>query len=55
MQVEDAVEEPVSKIQVSPAFAARGTETILLVEDQDGIRDLVREFIQKATRDLDYG
>jgi two-component system, cell cycle sensor histidine kinase and response regulator CckA len=46
VQMEDAVEGPVSKIKISPAFAARGTETILLVEDQDGIRDLVREFLQ---------
>jgi PAS domain S-box-containing protein len=46
VQVEVAFEEPVSKITTSPAFAARGTETILLVEDQDGIRDLVREFLQ---------
>jgi len=28
------------------ATAPRGTETILLVEDQDGIRDLVREFLE---------
>ncbi|MGA2981735.1 MAG: ATP-binding protein [Terriglobales bacterium] len=39
--------EPVSKVKTPPASAARGTETILLVEDQDGIRDLVREFLQK--------
>ena len=45
-QMEDDVEEPVSKMRISSAFAARGTETILLVEDQDGIRDLVREFLQ---------
>jgi CheY-like chemotaxis protein len=45
LQVEDAVEEPTSKRKISPAFTARGTETILLVEDQDGIRDLVREFL----------
>jgi PAS domain S-box-containing protein len=30
------------------ASAARGTETILLVEDQDGIRDLVGEFLRKS-------
>jgi CheY-like chemotaxis protein len=46
-QVEDAVEKPVSEIKISPAPTARGTETILLVEDQEGIRDLVREFLQK--------
>jgi two-component system, cell cycle sensor histidine kinase and response regulator CckA len=28
------------------ASAPRGTETILLVEDQDGIRDLVREYLR---------
>ncbi len=39
--------EPVFKVKTPPASAARGTETILLVEDQDGIRDLVREFLQK--------
>jgi PAS domain S-box-containing protein len=39
--------EPVSKTRTSPASAACGTENILLVEDQDGIRDLVREFLQK--------
>jgi two-component system, cell cycle sensor histidine kinase and response regulator CckA len=31
----------------APRSAARGTETVLLVEDQDGIRELVREFLQK--------
>jgi PAS domain S-box-containing protein len=40
-------DEPGSKRGVSAASAARGTETILLVEDQDEIRDLVREFLQK--------
>ncbi len=48
--VEDAIgeigAEPVSQIKTPPASAARGTETILLVEDQDGIRDLVCEFLQ---------
>jgi len=47
VQVEDAVEKPGSDIKISPAPAARGTETILLVEDQEGIRDLVREYLQK--------
>lgn len=41
-----AAPEPLSKIK-TPAAAARGTETVLLVEDQDGIRDLVREFLEK--------
>ena len=45
VQVEHAVEGSIS--ETSPASFARGTETILLVEDQDGIRDLVREFLQK--------
>jgi two-component system cell cycle sensor histidine kinase/response regulator CckA len=44
--VGDAAEEPV-KTTISPAFGARGTETVLLVEDQDGIRDLVCEYLQK--------
>jgi PAS domain S-box-containing protein len=48
MQVEDTVEEPVSRIRVPPAFVARGTETVLLAEDQEGIRDLVREFLQNS-------
>jgi PAS domain S-box-containing protein len=45
-----AKEEPISKTKMSHAPVARGTETeiILLVEDQDGIRDLVREFLQKS-------
>jgi PAS domain S-box-containing protein len=46
VQVEDSAEEPVSGKTTSPAFAVRGTETILLVEDQEGIRDVVREFLQ---------
>src|SRR5208282_1848106 len=46
LQVEDAVEEPASKRKLSPSPASRGTETILLVEDQDGIRDIVGEFLQ---------
>jgi PAS domain S-box-containing protein len=42
----DTSEEPVSESRIFPAFAAHGTETILLVEDQDGIRDLVRDYLQ---------
>ena len=30
-----------------PLSSGRGTETVLLVEDQDGIRELVHEFLQK--------
>jgi len=37
--------EPASKLETTPA---RGTETVLLVEDQDGIRDLVCEFLQQG-------
>ncbi len=42
----DTKSEPVSKAKRLTASAACGTETILLVEDQDGIRDLVGEFLQ---------
>jgi CheY-like chemotaxis protein len=47
-EVEDA--QPVaapSEMKRSLDAAPSGTETILLVEDQDGIRDLVREFLQR--------
>ena len=37
----------VEKATPSVSSPARGTETILLVEDQDGIRDLVREFLKQ--------
>jgi len=42
---DDTAAEPAPKTK-SSASTARGTETVLLVEDQDGIRDLVREFLQ---------
>ncbi len=42
---EDVPVEPAPKAK-HPIAAARGTETVLLVEDQDGIRDLVREFLE---------
>jgi two-component system cell cycle sensor histidine kinase/response regulator CckA len=45
IMAEDATPEPSVKSKTS-ASPVRGTETILLVEDQDGIRDLVREFLQ---------
>jgi two-component system cell cycle sensor histidine kinase/response regulator CckA len=46
VQMEEAEsKEPASKIEITPA---RGTETVLLVEDQDGIRDLVCEFLQRG-------
>ena len=46
-QVEDMQAETGSKTATSPAAAAGGTETVLVVEDQDGIRELVREFLEK--------
>jgi PAS domain S-box-containing protein len=46
LPVEDIAAEIVHKKNISPASTVRGTETILLVEDQDGIRDLVREYLQ---------
>ena len=45
--VEEVGPEPVVETKMSLASAARGTETILLVEDQDGIRELVCEYLQK--------
>jgi two-component system cell cycle sensor histidine kinase/response regulator CckA len=47
MQTEKSAEERVSKIKASPAANAGGSETILVVEDQNEIRDLVSEFLQK--------
>jgi two-component system cell cycle sensor histidine kinase/response regulator CckA len=46
-QAGEAAEAPAAKPKASIASATRGSETVLLVEDQDGIRDLVREFLQK--------
>lgn len=47
-QIEE-VEKPVtaSVKKAARANAPRGTETVLLVEDQDGIRDLVGEFLRR--------
>jgi PAS domain S-box-containing protein len=47
VQEPEAEVDTACKIKVSPASPAYGIETILLVEDQDGIRDLVLEFLQK--------
>jgi two-component system cell cycle sensor histidine kinase/response regulator CckA len=33
--------------KATPTYAPKGTETVLLVEDQDGIRDLVGEFLRR--------
>ena len=47
-QVADQPTEPaVPPVKHALDAAPTGTETILLVEDQDGIRDLVREFLQR--------
>jgi two-component system, cell cycle sensor histidine kinase and response regulator CckA len=46
-QVDAAVERPAPEGRTAPEAAQSGTETVLLVEDQDGIRDLVREFLQR--------
>ncbi len=48
VQAEDAAEDTASRAELSPAYVARGTETVLLVEDQDGIRELVCEFLQNT-------
>jgi len=46
-EVKDAHPATLSETKKSLDAAPSGTETILLVEDQDGIRDLVREFLQR--------
>jgi two-component system, cell cycle sensor histidine kinase and response regulator CckA len=45
-QRQNAVTESASKANTTREPAANGTETILLVEDQEGIRELVSEFLQ---------
>ena len=44
-QVEVTEEKTVPETRTVLVTAPTGTETVLLVEDQDGIRDLVREFL----------
>ncbi len=48
-QFETAAEKgaPGSATRTALAAAPEGTETVLLVEDQEGIRDLVQEFLQR--------
>ncbi len=46
-QMERGEPESASKTKASLAASAGGTETVLLVEDQDGIRELVCEFLRK--------
>ncbi len=36
-----------SKSTITPTAAPKGTETVLVVEDQDGIRDIVRESLRR--------
>jgi signal transduction histidine kinase/CheY-like chemotaxis protein len=42
-----ARQQPASKTAPSLATAPKGTETVLVVEDQDGIRDIVRESLRR--------
>jgi two-component system cell cycle sensor histidine kinase/response regulator CckA len=39
--------QPASKTSTSLSTAPKGTETVLVVEDQDGIRDIVRESLRR--------
>jgi CheY-like chemotaxis protein len=39
--------QPPSKTSTSLSTAPKGTETVLVVEDQDGIRDIVRESLRR--------
>ena len=47
MLVDEPVTEPASKAKAPSSATARGTETVLVVEDQDGIREVIREFLQR--------
>jgi len=42
-----AQEQPAVRTAPSLATAPKGTETVLVVEDQDGIRDIVRESLRR--------
>ncbi len=45
--IEESWPQPVPKALPSAASAPKGTETVLVVEDQDGIRDIVRESLRR--------
>ena len=47
LPIKQAPREASTKSAVKAAPSRGGNETILLVEDQDGIRDLVREYLEK--------
>ena len=40
------VDEPAENVDEGEAGSRRGSETILLVEDQDSVRDLIRELLE---------
>jgi PAS domain S-box-containing protein len=40
--------QPVAKPAAAVSAAPKGTETVLVVEDQDGIRDIVRESLRRS-------
>jgi PAS domain S-box-containing protein len=50
-RAEQSLEDTVPKQKISSAdersYPSRGTETILLVEDQEGIREVVQEFLKR--------
>lgn len=46
-RAEQADAKAIPKQKAALASAARGTETILLVEDQQGIRELIHEFLKR--------
>jgi PAS domain S-box-containing protein len=47
LKVRESKIEPLSSKTPSVSSAPKGTETVLVVEDQDGIRDIVRESLRR--------
>lgn len=45
--IEDSVEKPRAPVDHEGSHLGRGSETILLVEDQQGIREVVQEFLKR--------